>query len=84
MGTTMSDIQSLDDPACDRLLTTREVLAMIGVKSPTTLRRLVRERGFPAPVQVMEGRNSYRLSEVQQWINTCTVSVGSTPESSTA
>lgn len=59
---------ALSEPV-ERFLQRQDVLAMIGVRSPTTLYALIRNDGFPAPYAVTEARRVWSLREVQRWID---------------
>ena len=48
---------------------TPEAMEMVGVKSVNTLKRLIIEEGFPKPYELMRGRKSFAVSEVQSWLH---------------
>jgi predicted DNA-binding transcriptional regulator AlpA len=52
----------------EKMLPTPEAMQVIGVKSRNTLKRLIDEEGFPRPYELMQGRKSFALSEVQAWL----------------
>jgi predicted DNA-binding transcriptional regulator AlpA len=57
----------LEYPA--QLLTTRQVLDLLQLRTPKSLRRLIRERGFPrASVRPGERRQLFRASLIDDWI----------------
>ena len=53
----------------DRLLKAKEVCEKIGV-SESTLRRMVKEGDFPAPIRISKRASRWRLSEVEEWMDT--------------
>jgi predicted DNA-binding transcriptional regulator AlpA len=60
-------VQLLQYPA--QLLTTRQVLDLLQLRTPKSLRRLIRERGFPrASVRPGERRQLFRASLIDDWI----------------
>jgi predicted DNA-binding transcriptional regulator AlpA len=52
----------------ERMLTVREVLAMIGIRSRTTLRQMMRRDGFPRPIEIIRGKRCWVHSQVQTWL----------------
>lgn len=52
----------------EQMLPTPETMRVVGVKSPNTLKRLIREEGFPEAYELMRGRKSWAASEVQSWL----------------
>lgn len=53
-----------------KLISVKEVLQMTGYKSRTTLWRRVRDGDFPKPVALSQHATRWRISEVQEWIET--------------
>ena len=53
----------------EKMLPTPETMQVIGVKSRNTLKRLIDEEGFPQPYELMRGRKSWAMSEVQNWLH---------------
>jgi len=52
----------------DQMLTARDVMNIIGVRSQTTLRDLIRRSGFPKPYEITKGKRHFSKSEVQAWL----------------
>lgn len=50
-----------------KLLTAKQVLAMIGI-GRTTLYAMMREGEFPKPIQITKGRVAWIGSEVEKWV----------------
>jgi prophage regulatory protein len=55
----------------ERIIRTRELIGIIGV-SRTTLHRLRKSGGFPAPVQISQKSIGFRESEVRAWMESRT------------
>ena len=53
--------------AADRFLRQREVLPLSGFGSLSTLKIKIREREFPAPIKISEGRQAWSEREVIEW-----------------
>ena len=53
----------------EKMIQTPETLQVAGIKSPNTLKRLIDEEGFPQPYEIMRGRKSWAMSEVQNWLH---------------
>ena len=53
----------------DRLLKLSEVRAIVPY-SPASIYRKVSEGEFPAPLKLGKNRSAWRLSDIQQWIDT--------------
>ena len=51
-----------------QMLTMREVLDTIGIRSNTTLNQMIRRDGFPKPYIISQGKRHWVESEVQAWI----------------
>lgn len=51
----------------DRFLSEVDCLVAVGVKSRTTLRRMIERNDFPAPVRLSPNRIGWSLIEVAQW-----------------
>ncbi|GAA0489424.1 MULTISPECIES: helix-turn-helix transcriptional regulator [Tatumella] len=51
----------------EQLVTEKEVMACLNIRSPNTMWRYRKECCFPEPVR--SHPNQYRPSEVQNWIN---------------
>ncbi|MEX2454474.1 MAG: AlpA family phage regulatory protein [Rhodospirillaceae bacterium] len=51
----------------DKILTTREVLAVVPY-SRVHLWRLIGSGGFPAPIQLSERRVGFRESDISAWL----------------
>lgn len=52
----------------NELLTCREVMALTGIRSRTTIWRRIRQGRFPSPVDIGAGRIRWRVAEVDAWI----------------
>ncbi len=52
----------------ERMLTVRDVLQTVGVRSRTTLRKMIRRDGFPPPYEITAGKRCWSSSEVQEWL----------------
>ncbi len=50
------------------LLTSREVLRLLGFRSRVTLWRHVRSGDFPAPVSTLGRSIAWRRTDVEQWL----------------
>ena len=58
----------------DRLITAQEVQAIIGIKSRVTLwRKCKANNGFPRPYKDGPKFTRWKLSEIQQWIESLRV-----------
>ncbi len=55
------------DVADLQLITVKQVSALTGLHR-TTLTRQVRDRRFPAPVQLTASRIAWRLADVRKWL----------------
>ena len=58
----------MDDNSDDTLLTQRQVLAMTGYRSRTSLYRRTKAGTFPKPTQIPAGGIRWRKSELLNWI----------------
>ncbi len=56
------------DEQREQMLPATAVMIMIGVKSPTTLRALIRDQDFPQPYEIVRGKRHWAHSEVQFWL----------------
>jgi len=54
-------------PSADRFLRQREVLPLSGFGSLSTLKNKIREREFPAPIKISEGRQAWSEREIIAW-----------------
>lgn len=52
----------------DRMLTAREVMRTVGIRSHTTLRKMIRRDGFPQPYEITRGKRHWAMSEIQSWL----------------
>lgn len=52
----------------NNLLSTRDVLSLLGGVTQVTLWRLRRRHGFPAPFRLTPNKNAYRRDDVEAWI----------------
>ena len=55
-------------PEIEKMLSARDVMDIIGVRSQTTLRDLIRRSGFPKPYEITRGKRHWAMSEVQAWL----------------
>ncbi len=53
----------------ERMLSSNETLELVGIRSVNTLKRLIRDEGFPEPYRLMKGRNSFSDCEVRSWLH---------------
>lgn len=53
-----------------KLITIKDVMAITGYKSPTSIYNLLKDEGtkFPRPLRTPFGGNRWELGEVQTWI----------------
>ena len=58
----------LNQTELDRLLKLSEVRAIVPY-SPASIYRMVSEGEFPAPLKLGKNRSAWRLSDIQQWID---------------
>ncbi|PZU43545.1 MAG: hypothetical protein DI568_17170 [Sphingomonas sp.] len=59
----------MDNNSDDTLLTQRQVLAMTGYRSRTSLYRRVKNGTFPKPAKIPQGGIRWRRSELLNWIH---------------
>jgi predicted DNA-binding transcriptional regulator AlpA len=52
----------------ERMIPASEVLSIVGIKSHTTLREMIRRDGFPKPYEITKGKRHWAMSEVQAWL----------------
>lgn len=52
----------------ERMLPASEVLTIVGVRSHTTLREMIRRDDFPKPYEITKGKRHWSLTEVQAWL----------------
>ncbi len=53
--------------AVDRLISTREACAVVGLSRWTLWRRIARGK-FPKPISLAKNHNAFRLSALTEWI----------------
>lgn len=53
----------------ERMLTAHEVMQIIGIRSHTTLREMIRRDGFPNAYEITRGKRHFAMSEVQAWLH---------------
>lgn len=51
----------------ERLLTQKEVMALAGIRSRTSIYRRVKEGTFPPPVGMGHGQIRWRQSDFERW-----------------
>jgi len=51
----------------DRLLTQKEVMALVGIRSRTSIYRRVKDGTFPPPVAMGHGQIRWRQSDFERW-----------------
>jgi predicted DNA-binding transcriptional regulator AlpA len=56
-------------PATGELLTRREVMERLGIRSPTTIRNWTQKLGFPRPIQITERSKVFRWDEIVAWLD---------------
>ncbi len=56
-------------PTNEKMIPAPEVMQVVGIRSHTTLRQMIKRDGFPEPYEITKGKRHWAQSEVQGWLH---------------